>query len=105
MSTDEIVFWALLSIVGGATAIGVAIIGWLLLSFLTHVRNFDAFVGEVRSQYVSTTVLEKALESALAPLAKEIEACVRAQMRQGRLLDRIASKLHIHVPAVDTDED
>lgn len=100
--TDAVVSWAVTGVIGGAAAIAVMMASWLLQSHLALIREFDAFKGEVRSQYVSTPALEKAFASMLAPLAKELEACVRAQDRQGRLLTRMAAKMH--VPTVD-DED
>lgn len=103
MSSDQIVYWALLGIVGGAAGVALAVAGWLLMSHLALIREFDQFKGQASADFATPEDVKEAVAAALAPLSKELEGYAKAQRLQGRLLERIALKMH--VPAVDVDDD
>lgn len=103
MTTDEIVYWALLGIVGGAASVAIMALIWLFQSFFAHIREFDQFKGQVGADFATPDDVKESVASALAPIASELRACVALQRRQGRLLDKMALKMHI--PAVDDDDD
>lgn len=103
VSTDEIVYWALLGIVGGAASLAMIVAGWLLQSHLALIREFDQFKGKVNAEFETTEGVKERVADMLAPIVTELRACVALQRRQGRLLDKMAAKMHI--PAVDEDDD
>jgi hypothetical protein len=103
VSTDEIVYWALLGIVGGAATVALMVAGWLLQSHLALIREFDQFKGRTEADFATPGEVKERVAEMLAPIVTELRACVALQRRQGKLLDRMALKMHI--PAVDEDDE
>lgn len=101
MTTDQIVYWALLGIVGGAATVALGVASWLLRSHLSLIREFDQFKGRADADFATPQDVKEAVAAALAPLVKEIDGYAKLQRQQGRLLERMAARMHI--PAVDDE--
>jgi hypothetical protein len=96
MSADELVYWAVTGVIGGAAAVSIMIAAWLLKGHLSLLREFDQFKGEVRSTYATPHTVKEAVASAIKPLEREVERLIAHSEHIGEFLRELAQQTHIN---------
>jgi hypothetical protein len=96
MTADELVYWAVTGVVGGAAGISIMIAAWLLKGHLSLLREFDQFKGEVRSTYATPHTVKEAVASAIKPLEREVERLIAHSEHIGDFLRELAQQTHIN---------
>ena len=95
MNAEEIVYWAVTGIIGGAAGIAIMIAAWLMKGHLALIREFDTFKGEVRSTYATPGTVKEAVSSAIKPLEREVDRLIDQSKQIGGFLEELAKQTHI----------